>query len=609
MKRLHTVLFLLSLAVIAAISIAVPLVLSDRIPLGLARATAATSAIPTASPGVPSVATSTATSGALPSPTGTPVPATPEATPAVAPTSLPPATAVAAPSPEPTGGPAQPQATAVSLPDLGAFGDLQARLQEVYRIVNPSVVHLWGNAAGPMLFGGEEGQGEVFITIPDPCNFTDPLPLRSQGSLGSGFVWDREGHIVTNNHLLQDSGPLFVTFADGLTVPAEVVGGDRYTDLAVLKVEAPAEVLHPVSLAASAVITPGAFTVAVGNPFGCTGSMSFGIVSAAGRSLPAWDASSPSGVTAREIFADIIQTDAPINPGNSGGVLADLQGRLIGVTFAMVETVDTGVGFAIPARVVQRVVPALIEKGSYEPAWLGAETRTLLPPFARAMGLSETQRGVLVESVTVGSPADRAGLRGSDKRITIEGEELAVGGDVIVAMDGQRVTRAADVDSYLARYAEPGQTLQLTILRDGEETRLSVTVGARPGAEAAETPAKEGGAWLGLDGVTLTSEAAQAMGLPPDQRGVLIESVVSGSPADGAELRGGYKKAAVAGEWIVIGGDVIVRADGEALETAEELAALLAKRTPGDSLTLVILRDGVEREVAVTLGSLPQETM
>jgi S1-C subfamily serine protease len=598
-KSVRAVLFIVSLAIIAALSIVAPLVFLGRVPPRMSQATAATVASGVAPTSAPSVKVATATQ----------MPATPTAV-SPAPTSeLPSPTEIL---PEATAPPPMPASTETPAPaSLGAFSDLQATLQAVYGIVNPSVVHIWGKVTAESAAGQTDGGPNVVIP-PEACNYTDPLPLQSQGSLGSGFVWDREGHIVTNNHVVKDMEGLNVTFADGLTVPAEIVGQDEHSDLAVLRVQAPAEVLRPASIADSTVITPGMFAVSVGNPFGCAGSMSFGVVSAVGRSLPTWDPNTISGFSAQEVFADIIQTDTPINPGSSGGVLADLQGRLVGVTFAGMDTTDTGVGFAIPSVIVKRVVPALIEDGAYEPPWLGATTRSLMPQLAKAMGLAETRQGALVEDVAVDGPADNAGLRGSSKKMTVEGEDLIVGGDVILAVNGQRIARAADLDTYLIRHTEPGQKLQLKVLRDGKEIVLEATIAALPPPEEegrAGGAEKSGGAWLGIDGFTLTAELAKAMELEPGQRGVLIQSIVAGGPADQAALRGGYKKVQTAGDWVMIGGDVILKAGGQAVEQIETLADILGKKSPGDTLTLVILRDGKETEVPVTLGSSPEQTM
>jgi serine protease Do len=593
----RAVLFVLSLTVIAALSIAAPLVFTGRVPPGIHQATAATLLpSPTVTAAPPVAAAST-----------TPGPVAASSTPTSAPPSP---TAVSTPTTTPA--PVSTVAVAGSDALPGVVADLQTTLQKVYGIVNPSVVHIWGRVMPEL--GQEVIAGEEMLLMPDPCSFTDPLPLQSQGSLGSGFVWDEEGHIVTNNHVIKDVDHLNITFSDGLTLPAKIVGQDEHTDLAVLQVDAPAGALHPVTIADSTVVTPGLFTLAIGNPFGCTGSMSFGVVSAVGRSLPTWDENATFGISAREVFADIIQTDTSLNTGSSGGVLADLQGRLVGVTFAGMDVTDTGVGFAIPSVVVQRVVPALIEHGSYEPAWFGATTRSVMPQLAVAMGLPATQQGALVEDVTLDSPADRAGLRGSSKKTTVEGDEVMVGGDIILAVDGQRINRSADLDMFLVRNTQPGQKVQLEVLRDGEKITLEATIAALPppeGTEPVEVGGGEpgGGAWLGIDGVTLTAELAEAMGLKSDQPGVLLQTVVAGSPADQAALHGGYRRFQAGSEWVMIGGDVVVEADGEALDSAEALAELLGKKSPGDTMTLVVLRDGGEMEVSVTLGSSPEQTM
>jgi serine protease Do len=283
----------------------------------------------------------------------------------------------------------------------------------------------------------------------------------------------------------------------------------------------------------------------------------------------------------------------------------------VGVTFAGMDILDTGVGFAIPSVVVKRVVPILIENGAYEPSWLGATTRSLMPQVAKAMGLPESQRGALVLDVTVDSPADQAGLRGSSKKVTVEGEELTVGGDIILALDDQRITRAGDIETYLVRHTQPDQKVQLKVLRDGEDMTLETTIAERPPAEeeGKQDGGSSGGAWLGIDGLTLTTDVAKAMELKPDQGGILIQSVVAGGPADKAALRGGFKKFQAGSDWVMIGGDVIVKADGEAVEKVETLADVLGKKSPGDTLTLAILRDSKETEVPVTLGSSPDQTM
>jgi serine protease Do len=498
----------------------------------------------------------------------------------------------------------------VALADIGQLGEVQKVLAQLYSAVNPSVVSIWTQASLPDLSLEIPVQPEI---PPSQSSRTvGPGQFGWQEPLGSGFVWDKEGHIVTNNHVVQDMGELYVSFPDGLTVPASIVGQDRRTDLAVLKVDVPEDVLRPVAVGDSTQVSVGQFVVAVGNPFGYEGSMTFGIISAVGRYLPVLDEQQPLGAEP-QIIPDVIQTDAPVNPGNSGGVLVDLNGHVIGVTSNGVPGLSwsTGVAFAIPSVIVQRVVPALIENGSYEPPWLGANAATLMPQIAEAMNLPKTQQGALVVDVTAGSPADEAGVRGSGKRVTIDNEDWLAGGDVIIAMDVQPIKRAEDIETYLVRYTQPGQSVKLKIIRDGEETVLTATVGTRAAPQTEEPSGKPSGerAWLGINGVTLGGELAKAMKLQENQGGVLIQSVVAGSPADQAGFRGGYKAYSVNGEWVMIGGDVIVGAGGKPVAGVEDLAGVLGKMAPGDRLSLTILRDGKQTDVAVTLATLPIGTM
>jgi serine protease Do len=246
-----------------------------------------------------------------------------------------------------------------------------------------------------------------------------------------------------------------------------------------VKVELPAAQLHPVQLADSTQVKVGQLAVAIGNPFGLENTMTVGFVSALQRSLRA-ESESIEGPS--YTIPDIIQTDAPINPGNSGGVLVDNQGQVIGVTAAIASPVraSAGIGFAIPTAIVQEVVPVLIEKGRYAHPWLGISGTTLDPDLAQAMKLETDQHGALVIDVTPGGPADKAGLRGSDQKITVDGEERRVGGDVVVAIDGQPVETFDDLVTYLVRSTEVGEKVTLTVLRDGEQTQVRVTLEARP---------------------------------------------------------------------------------------------------------------------------------
>jgi S1-C subfamily serine protease len=398
-----------------------------------------------------------------------------------------------------------------------------------------------------------------------------------------------------------------------------VVGRDPDSDLAVLKVD-PAKVstLRPVAVGDSTQVKVGQFTVAIGNPFGLEGTMTFGIVSALGRTLPA---NNSNGLTAQNAptytIPDVIQTDAPVNPGNSGGVLLDLDGRLIGVPSAIESPAGTsaGIGFAIPSAIVQQVVPALIQTGRYEHPWIGISGTTLTSEMAGAMGLPATQRGTLVVDVTSGSPADKAGLQGSGRQVTIAGSTVRVGGDVIVAVDGQPVQRFEDLTSYLARHGKVGQTIELKVVRDGKEVTLSLTLAARPAQTSqprsqnqGQQSQPQGNAWLGVSGVTLTSALAQAMGLPADQKGVLVQDVVQGSPADKAGIRGSDTSYTLGNRQVLIGGDVIVKAGNQSVETIEALVNTVRGQKPGDTLALDLLRDGKEMTLSVTLAVRPTQT-
>jgi S1-C subfamily serine protease len=420
-------------------------------------------------------------------------------------------------------------------------------------------------------------------------------------------VWDREGHIVTNNHVVAGAEEITVTFYDYTTVSATVVGTDSHSDLAVLKVDLPAEQLNPVQVADSTRVEVGNLAVAIGNPFGLDGTMTVGFVSALGRSLPV---TSGAMSTSTYSIPDIIQTDAPINPGNSGGVLVDDEGRVIGVPTAIESPVqaNAGIGFAIPSVIVQKVVPVLIQDGEYEHPWLGISGTSLRSDLAEAMELAPDQRGVLVAEVVDGSPAAAAGLRGSDRQV--EGQQVLVGGDVIVAINGEAVGQFGDLVTYLARNANVGETVTLTVVRGSQEELVRVTLAARP-QEEPSSQADRGmasGAWLGVQGLTLTPEIAEAMDLPADQQGVLVVEVIRDTPADQAGLRGGDQSFEADGGQTQIGGDVIIAVDGQAMAQMEDLAALMRLSRPGQEVTLSLLRDGQEVEVSVTLGERPMFT-
>jgi S1-C subfamily serine protease len=304
--------------------------------------------------------------------------------------------------------------------------------------------------------------------------------------LGSGFVYDNEGHIITNNHVVEGAtGDLDVTFLDGNVYTAKLVAADPYSDLAVLKVEGvPTDKLVPLSLGNSSSLKVGQPVAAVGNPFGLSGSLTEGIVSGLGRSLPA---SPPEDPTMPQLdipslppspsfsIPDIIQTDAAINPGNSGGPLLNFKGEVIGINTAIFSNTGaySGVGFAIPSNMIKKVVPSLIATGSYTHPYIGITGIDVTPDIAKAMGLQEA-KGFLITDITADGPAAKAGLHGGDILTDISGRQIELGGDVIVKIDNQTVRKIDDVLIYLEREKQVGDTVQLTVLRDGQLQQIPV---------------------------------------------------------------------------------------------------------------------------------------
>jgi 2-alkenal reductase len=285
-------------------------------------------------------------------------------------------------------------------------------------------------------------------------------------------VYSDDGYIVTNDHVVAGGNSYEIVFAGGERMRARLVGADADSDLAVLKVDALPEGVAPLPLAGAGQIEVGQLAVAIGNPFGEQGSMSLGIVSGLGRSLPSQRA---TNVGSTYSLPEVIQTDAPINPGNSGGPLLNLEGEVIGVNAAIASTTGTnsGVGFSIPVAAVRLVVPSLIENGEYAYPYLGASFDSEVSLDDQATyGLPQTQ-GAYVISVTRGGPADQAGLVGAN-------QQTGRGGDLIVDMDGQVISDFADLNAYLVFRTQVGQRIQITVLRDGERMTLPLTLGERP---------------------------------------------------------------------------------------------------------------------------------
>ena len=337
----------------------------------------------------------------------------------------------------------------------GLVGGLESTLESIYSRVNPSVVNI------------------QVVLAPSALN-------PGGGALGSGFVWDNKGNIVTNNHVVDGATRITVTFYDGTVVDANMVGADTDSDLAVIKVDPSGLPLQPVIMADSTTLKVGQLAIAIGNPFGLQGTMTAGFVSGLGRLLPA----NQNAVGPSYSIPDVIQTDDPINPGNSGGVLLDDSGAVIGITQSIATTSgsSSGVGFAIPSAIIKQVIPALIDTGRYDHPYLGLTLTSLNPDIAKAMNLPANQHGALVQAVAAGGPSDKAGIKAGSGTTNINGQQVGVGGDVIIGYNGQTIASSDDLITYLARSGAVGQDVTLTILRDGKHIQVHVTLGLRPGS-------------------------------------------------------------------------------------------------------------------------------
>ena len=300
---------------------------------------------------------------------------------------------------------------------------------------------------------------------------TDPTTGRS---LGSGFVYDVSGHIITNNHVVDGSQKTTVTFLDGTSYHAKVVGTDPYTDLAVIQVDVNASLLHPLPLGDSSTLRVGDQVAAIGNPFGLSGSMTSGIVSQIGRLL-----STPG--TASFSIPDVIQTDAAVNPGNSGGPLLNMKGQVVGITTAIQSATGefAGIGFAVPSNTISKIVPVLIKEGKYKHPWLGISGVDIDPDLANVLGLQDT-RGFLIVTVVKDSPAEKAGLHGSSETKEIDGIKYQIGGDVILSVDHKDVRKIDDILIHLQREKKVGDIIDLEILREGRVTNFELTLEERP---------------------------------------------------------------------------------------------------------------------------------
>ena len=296
-----------------------------------------------------------------------------------------------------------------------------------------------------------------------------------QHGAGSGFVWDEEGHILTNWHVVEGSDSVSVVFADGEEFEAELLGGDPDSDLAILKIDTAQRQVKPLPRGDIDYLRVGQLALAIGSPFGQDFTLTSGIVSALGRTIR-----SRSGPYSIPL---VVQTDAPINPGNSGGPLLDRLGQVIGINTQILSQsgANSGVGFAVPIDIAKQVVPDLIEHGKYEYAWLGISGATLTADVVEHMGLPEASRGVLIVKAIEDGPAEGAGIKGGEEEVTIEGEDVTLGGDVIMAINGEPVKEMHDLISYLVEHTRPGGDIELDVLHsNGETETITVTLGIRP---------------------------------------------------------------------------------------------------------------------------------
>ncbi len=360
------------------------------------------------------------------------------------------------------GAPALLQPTPSPLPpDLVQQADLEHLLiANVYNRVSPAVVNI-----------------DVAVNIQEDH---EPVDVGS----GSGFVFNAEGYIITNSHVVRDADGIRVTFRDGYVTDAQLIGFDDFSDLAVIKVDVDPSRLLPVEFGDSDALFVGERVIAIGNPFGLESSMTTGTISALGRTLPSGRLLNPNLDPYNN--PSIIQVDAQINPGNSGGPLLDSYGKVVGVNTAIRTETGTfqGVGFAVPASTVLRVVPELIAEGEVHYSLLGISSLSPEGGFsvaglAEPLGLPVTS-GVLIQEVVPNSPADRAGLRGGTREVTIRGRTFLVDGDIIVAINGEFVDTMDELVGYLVVNTRPGDEVMLTVVRGDETLEIPVTLGERP---------------------------------------------------------------------------------------------------------------------------------
>jgi serine protease Do len=436
------------------------------------------------------------------------------------------------------------------LPD---FSDLAAKLRDSVVNVSSEGKEDSGDRGG--FHGGPNpglppggGQGQDPREFWEPFErFFGPMPRRPmpQKSLGSGFIFDPTGYILTNNHVVENSSQIKVKLNSGQEISAKLVGRDPKTDIAVLKIDTERD-LPSIPFGNSDDLRVGEWVMAIGSPFGLEFSVTAGIVSAKGRFIGQGN------------YDDFIQTDAPINPGNSGGPLLDLEGRVVGINTSIFSRSggNIGIGFAIPINLAKELIPQLREKGRVTRGWMGVMIQKVTPEIADSLGM-KTGHGALVADVVKGGPAAEAGIKV---------------GDVIVAFDGHEVDESTDLPLMVAR--EPiGKEVELTVIRDGSEQTITLTVGEMKDEEM-QLAHSESEAY-GVTVQNLTPEIAESLGVPADLKGVLVSSVQPGSPAEDAGLRRG---------------DVVLEVNRKPVGTVDKYSEEMKKTAEGKSVLLLVRR-------------------
>jgi serine protease Do len=383
-----------------------------------------------------------------------------------------------------------------------------------------------------------------------------------QTSLGSGFVIDEKGHILTNRHVIEGADEINVTFSDGTHYDAKVIGQDARTDVALIKID-PARPLTVLPLGDSDATEPGEWVMAIGNPFGLGNSVSVGVVSFKGRDL----------TLQRGTSIDMLQTDAAINPGNSGGPLLNARGEVIGINTMIVtdggSRVNAGVGFSVPINVAREILPQLRDRGKVVRGWMGVTINSMTEDLAATYDLDEA-KGAIVTQVTPGSPAEETGIQPED---------------VILSADGRQIEDSSDLSRYIA--SKPPETeVELGVLRNGERKTMSITLGTFPDEPTTIAREETERRRLGMSVRDLTPALARQLELPPNARGVLITDVEVGEPAEEAGLSRF---------------DVIVSVNGEPVETVDEFESAISGFDSGEPVRLRVLNSQGYRVVVVRL--------